>query len=116
MAERVIYSIIFSFDDWSWDLMGKAYLVRANPFRNRQAWRCDRVKSVLSGLMSSSGVLSRQSMPRTSKVASLRSTRVAMVVPIGLGRAGERSENVPRAVPSFAGDCMTRSRRERCSQ
>jgi hypothetical protein len=72
MAERVIYSIIFSFDDWSWDLMGKAYLVRANPFRNRQAAAVRiGVKSVLSGLMSSSGAPSRQSMPRTSKVASL---------------------------------------------
>ena len=56
-----------------------------------------------SGLRSISGVLSRQSRPLTLSVAPSRATSVASAVPIGFGRTGERSENVPRVAPSLAG-------------
>ena len=65
-----------------------------------------------SGLRSTSGVLSRQSRPLTRKIAPSRLTSVASAVPIGFGRTGERSENVPRVAPSLAGLWRTRSRRE----
>ena len=74
------------------------------------------VNSARSGLRSSNGVSSRQSKPRTVTIARSIETSFAMDVPIGFGRAGDLSGKVPREVPSFAGLCMTRSRRERCRQ
>lgn len=74
------------------------------------------LNSVRSGFRSSSGVPSRQSMPRTSTVAPSMPTSVAIEVPMGFGRTGERRAKVPRTLPSLAGLCRTRSRRERCSQ
>src|SRR5262249_5493073 len=56
-----------------------------------------------SGLRSTSGVLSRQSRPLTLRTGPSRLTRVTSAVPIGFGRTGERSENVPRVAPSSAG-------------
>ena len=64
-----------------------------------------------SGFKSSRGVPSRQSRPRTSKIGPRRPTRMTSDVPIGLGLAGERMENVPRVSPSLAGLWRTRSRR-----
>src|SRR5579864_214908 len=49
-----------------------------------------------SGLRSISGVSSRQSSPRTRTVLPSMPTNFTIEVPIGLGRTGERSENVPR--------------------
>ena len=43
-------------------------------------------------------------------------TNFTIEVPIGLGRTGERSENVPRVFWLFFGLCSTRSRRDWCSQ
>ena len=43
-------------------------------------------------------------------------TSLTIEVPIGLGRTGERSENVPRVFLLFFGLCSTRSRRDWCSQ
>src|SRR5262249_11158901 len=51
------------------------------------------------GLMRSSGVLPRQSRPTTeSLVPSTRRSRATLIA-IGLGRAGDRSANVPRPTP-----------------
>ena len=69
-----------------------------------------------SGFRSTSGVPSRQSSPLTSSAAPSRLTSVASAVPIGFGRTGERSANVPRVAPSLAGLWRTRSRRDSCSQ
>src|SRR5712675_771430 len=70
------------------------------------------VNSQRSGLISSSGVSSRQSRPRTSTVLPSMATNLTIEVPIGLGRTGERSENVPRVDLLFFGLCSTRSRRD----
>ena len=69
-----------------------------------------------SGLRSSSGVPSTQSSPRTSSAAGSTPTTSTMLVPIGLGRIGERRVKVARVAPSFFGLWRSRSRRERCSQ
>ena len=47
---------------------------------------------------------------------ALDPTNFTIEVPIGLGRTGERSENVPRVFWLFFGLCSTRSRRDWCSQ
>ena len=74
------------------------------------------VNSQRSGLMSRSGVSSRQSRPRTSTTLPSMPTSLTIEVPIGLGRTGERSENAPRVLPLSFGLCSTRSRRDWCSQ
>ena len=53
-----------------------------------------------SGLRSISGVSSRQSSPRTSTTLPSMATNRTVDVPRGLGRTGERSENVPRVFSS----------------
>ena len=53
------------------------------------------VNSQRYGLMSSSGVSSRQSRPRTRTVAPSTPTSLTIEVPIGFGRTGERNEKVP---------------------
>src|SRR5215471_13232700 len=65
-----------------------------------------------SGLRSISGVSSRQSSPRTSTVEPSMPTSLTIEVPIGLGRTGDRSEKVPRVLPSCFGLCSTRLRIE----
>jgi hypothetical protein len=65
-----------------------------------------------SGLRSMSGVRSRQSSPRTRSVYCSIPASLTIEVPIGLGRAGDRNEKVPRFFPSLRGLCRTRSRRE----
>ena len=42
----------------------------------------------------------------------IREGELSVEVPIGLGRTGERSENVPRVNPFFFGLCNTRLRSE----
>src|ERR1700687_1652605 len=54
------------------------------------------VNSQRSGFISSSGVSSRQSRPRTTTVSPSMPTSLTIDVPIGFGRTGERSENAPR--------------------
>ena len=62
------------------------------------------------GLMSISGVPSRQSSPTTeSVVPSTRTSRTTLMA-IGFGRTGERSAKVPRRSP-WRGACTSRSRR-----
>src|SRR6185437_7807129 len=50
------------------------------------------------GLMSRSGVPSRQSRPTTDNLLPSTPSNLTTLSAIGLGRAGERSENVPRCV------------------
>lgn len=51
-------------------------------------------------------------MPRTIRLSLSTLTNETMLDAIGLGRTGERSEQVPRTFPSLAGLCITGSRRE----
>src|SRR6056297_2283355 len=74
------------------------------------------LKAQRSGLMSSSGVPSRQSRPRTISVPFSIRTSLTMDVPIGLGRTGDRRAKVPKVWPSFPGLCRIRSRRLWSSQ
>src|SRR5437868_2849140 len=74
------------------------------------------VNSQRSGLMSINGVLSRQSSPRTRIALPSMPTSFTIEVPIGLGRTGERSENVPRVFSLFFGLCKMMSRRDLSSQ
>ena len=60
--------------------------------------------------------LVEESRPRTSTTFPSIPTSLTVEVPIGFGRTGERSENVPRVDLLFFGLCSTRSRRDRCSQ
>src|SRR6478609_8600821 len=48
------------------------------------------------GLMSTSGVPSRQSRPMTDSVVPSTRTSFTTLIAIGFGRTGERTENVPR--------------------
>lgn len=74
------------------------------------------VKGQCSGLMSTSGVPSQQSRPRTTSHRPSISARRTIAVPIGFGRTGDRIANVPKARPLWEGFCVSRSRRARSSQ
>ena len=74
------------------------------------------VKGQCSGLMSTSGVPSQQSRPRTTSHRPSTSARWTIAVPIGFGRCGDRIANVPKAWPLREGFCVSRSRRARSSQ
>ncbi len=66
--------------------------------------------------MSRSGVPSRQSSPRTRKVPPSMPSSSTTETAIGFGRAGERSEKVPRGSGACRGCCATRFRGARSIQ